>query len=301
MEEKAPGGNGGAAAPELSVIVPVYSRDAYLSEMLEKLFLDGLRRSCPAGTELVLVDDCSPLGESTAALAQAAGAWARVKLHRNPENLGYLRSVNKGLELASGRRLLLCNSDTRLTPGALARMTAALDADPRLGIAGPVTNGAFSAKMQTAPALPARLASFSAEELGRFDAYGAELAARPLPPAEAGWLLGFCMLMRRELPAEVGLFDEGFGFGYLEELDYCIRARRAGWKLAVVPDAFVFHGGLRRTLQFAGDQAGSQTGRSFPFRTFYRIIKGLFYLARKYGWHAIGVPQDAAGAAARGF
>jgi GT2 family glycosyltransferase len=288
-------------APALSVIVPVYSRDAYLTEMLEKLFLDGLRRSCSVRPELVIVDDASPLAAETAALARAAESWADVVYFRNPENLGYVRSANKGLSLASGRRLLLCNSDTRLNPGALSRLMAALDSDPRLGLAGPVSNGAFNSSMQLAAGLPPPLRSFSGTELGRFDAFGAELGALALPCAEAGWLMGFCTLLRREALEATGPLDEGFGFGYMEEVDYAIRARRAGWKLAVVPDAFVFHGGLRAGLQFAGPNAGSQTGRAFPARTLFRIIRGLFHLVRKHGWNAVGIPQDAAGAAARGF
>lgn len=293
--------NAANGAATLSVIVPVYSRDAYLSEMLEKLFLPGIRANCPAGTELVIVDDCSPLKAETTALAATAGQWADVKFLRNTENLGYLRSVNAGLNLATGRRLLLCNSDTRLAPGALGRLAAALDSEPRLGIAGPVSNGAYNSVMQAAHGLPEPLVSFAPEELARFDAYGAALSARALPHAEAGWLLGFCTLMKREVLSDIGLFDEGFGFGYLEELDYAIRARRAGWKLAVAPDAFVFHGGLRKGLQFAGANAGSQTGRSAPVKTFFRIMNGLSYLKKKYGKDVVGIPQDAEGASKKGF
>ncbi len=287
--------------PALSVVVPVHSRDGYLAGMFERLCLDGLRRNAGKRVELVIVDDASPLKAATAATADKAGSWADVVYHRNIENLGYLRSANKGLSLASGARILLCNSDTRLAPGALARLEAALDSDPRVGLAGPVSNGAFNSSLQLAPGIPAALRSFTDEELERFDDYGAALSRRGLPAAEAGWLMGFCTLLKREAYEELGPLDEGFGFGYLEEVDYAIRARRAGWKLAVAPDAFVFHGGLRSGPQPAGPNAGSQTGRAMPVRTFLHILRGLFRLVRKYGWSAVGIPQDAAGAAARGF
>lgn len=291
--------NGGK--PDLSVVVPVYSRDPYLAAMFSRLFLDGLRRNTGKRVELVIVDDASPLRSETEAAAREAGSWADIIYHRNPQNLGYLRSANKGLSLASGSRILLCNSDTRLAPGALARLEAALDADPRLGLAGPVSNGAYNSSLQLAPGLPAPLESFDEAELRRFDDYGLALSGRGQPPVEAGWLLGFCTLLRREVLQQAGLLDEIFGFGYLEEVDYAIRARRAGWKLAVVPGAFVFHGGLRRSLQFAGANAGSQTGRAAPLRTLLRVLNGLYRLVRKHGWGAAGLPQDAAGAAARGF
>ena len=285
----------------LSVIVPVYSRDSYLAEMLDRLFLSGLRLNAGRRVELIIIDDASPLEAETAASAREAGRWADVVYHRNTKNLGYVRSVNKGFSLATGSRLLLCNSDTRLAPGALARLEAALDSDPGFGLVGPVSNGGFSSALQQAVNLPPPLGSFADEELGRFDAFGLALSGRGLPLVEAGWLLGFCTLLRREVFEELGPLDEGFGFGYLEEVDYAIRARKTGWKLAVVPDAFVFHGGLRKSMQPSGPNAGSQTARAMPLRTLFRVIRGLFRLVRKYGWNAVGLTQDVAVVAARGF
>ncbi|MDO8804339.1 MAG: glycosyltransferase family 2 protein [Elusimicrobiota bacterium] len=285
----------------LSVIVPVFSCDAYLAEMLEKLFLSGLRLNAGRLLEIIIVDDASPLEKETAAQARKAGEWAKVSYCRNQKNLGYVRSVNRGLSMAGGELLLICNSDTRLSPGSLDAMCRALDLDPSVGIVGPVSNGAFNSAIQQAGGCPEPVRSFSAAELERFDAFGGRLAARGTLPFEAGWLLGFCTLMRREVYARLGPLDEGFGYGYLEEIDYAIRARLAGWKLAVAPDAFVFHGGLRRGLQPTGNNAGSQTARLFPVRTLLRLFRGGFYLARKHGWRSVGIPQDAAGAAARGF
>lgn len=285
---------------KLSVVVPVYSGDAYLAGMFRSLFLDGLRRNAGRRIELVIVDDASPLRAETERAAEEASAWADVVYHRNPGNLGYLASANKGLALSSGGYVLLCNSDTRLAPGALDRLLDALR-EPATGIAGPMTNGAFNSLEQLAGDTPAPLASFEEAELLRFDSYGAALAARGRPAAEAGWLIGFCMLLKREMLEDVGLFDESFGYGYLEELDYAIRARKAGWKLAVAPDAFVFHGGLRSSWSPAGPNSGSQTGRAFPVRTFFRISRGLWRIVRKYGWGAVGLPQDPAEMAKRGF
>lgn len=285
----------------LSVIVPVYSCDRYLLEMFERLFLDGLRRHGGPGLQLVVVDDASPLGAETEALVRGASAWAETVYIRNAANLGYVKSVNAGLSAASGELLLLCNSDTRITPGSIERLRAALDSGPRAGMAGPVSNGGFSSALQQHRGGPAPLTSFAPEELARFDAFGSALASAPAAPVEAGWLLGFCLLIRRAVYQEIGPFDEDFGFGYLEEMDYAIRARRAGWKLLAAPDSFVYHGGLRTSAQFAAPHAGSQTARLFPFKSFFRIMRGQRALIKKYGWKVVGVPQDAAGAAARGF
>jgi GT2 family glycosyltransferase len=285
--------------PSISVIIPVYSANRYLAEMLEKLCLAGLRDNAGRGLELVIVDDASPLEKETANAAENARAWAGVSYLRNPENLGYVRSVNRGLAAAGGETLMICNSDTRLAPGALDALAGALYSDEKAGIAGPVSNGAFSSSIQQAGGCPAPMSSFSPDELRRFDDFGRGLAESGAAPFEAGWLLGFCTLMRRDLFRAIGPLDEGFGYGYLEEADYAFRARRAGWKLLVAPSAFVFHGGLRRGSPLPN--AGSQTARLFPLRTALRQLKGNFHMVRKYGWRSFGVSQDAEDVSARGF
>jgi len=289
------------ADEKISVIVPVYSCDAYLSELFGRLFLEGLRLNAGRRLELVIVDDASPLAAETAAQAKGAEAWADVIYLRNERNLGYVRSVNRGLARATGGLLLVCNSDTRLAPGSLGALCGALRADARAGLAGPVSNGAFDSTIQQAAGCPAPIVSLEPAELARFDVFGGELAARGAAPFEAGWLLGYCTLIRREVYEELGPLDEGFGYGYLEEIDYALRARAAGWRLYAAPAAFVFHGGLRRGFQPTGHNAGSQTARLFPVRTMLRLLRGLVYMARKHGLRSVGIPQDAAGVAARGF
>ena len=289
--DKTPSSTGISGRPSVSVIIPIYSGDSYLSEMLGKLCLSGLRRNSGKRIELVIVDDKSPLEAETAALVRAAAEWADVVYHRNPVNMGYIRSANKGMVLASGSRFLLCNSDTRLAPGALARLEAAMDADPGVGLAGPVTNGGYNTPLQQVGEPPAPLVSFSDSELLRIDDFGRSMSARGLKPVKARWLISFCTLIRREVFETVGPLDEGFKYGYMEELDYGIRARRAGWKLAAVPDAFVFHGGLRKGWTISPN-GSCQTGGSSRVRTFLRLMRSALYLIRKYGLQSITATQD---------
>lgn len=286
---------GGSGRPSVSVIIPVYSGDSYLFEMLDKLCLSGLRRNAGKRIELVIVDDRSPLEAETAALVRAASEWADVVYHRNPVNLGYIRSANKGMALASGSRFLLCNSDTRIAPGALARLEAALDADPGVGLAGPVTNGGYNTPLQQLGELPAPLESFSDGELFRIDDFGRSLAGRGLRPVAAHWLISCCTLIRREVFETVGPLDEGFKYGYMEDLDYGIRAARSGWKLAAVPDAFVFHGGLRKGWTITPN-GSCQTSGSSKLRTLFQVMRSVLYMARKYGLKAISLPQGFTGA-----
>lgn len=137
---------------------------------------------------------------------------------------------------------LLLNSDTVVTEGWLDRLIACAEAEPRAGIVGPLSN---TASYQSIPRvsqdgdwaenpLPENLT------LDELAALVAEDSARLRPAMPI--LNGFCLLIARELREALGPFDEAaFGAGYGEENDYCIRARDAGWRLALADDAFVWH------------------------------------------------------------
>lgn len=273
--------------PELSVVVPVFSADEYLADMFDALFLDGLRGNAEGfDLELVVVDDASPLEERTRASVRAASAWARVKHLRNETNRGFIFSCNRGLKAAGADEIVLCNSDTRLVPGALRRLVDAARGREDVGMLGPVTNGAFGAKAQLAAGLEG-LRDFSRRELDRVDAFGTALAREPRLE-DVRWLLRFCVLIKRRVLETVGEMDERFGFGYQEEVDYGIRARRAGWRLCVEPGTFVFHGGVRSSL-LAGD--GSQTSRARPLRVLWEILVNSARLWRCYGRAELTLPQ----------
>ena len=69
-------------------------------------------------------------------------------------------------------------------------------------------------------------------------------------------LIGFCLLIRREVIDAIGLLDERFGIGCFEDDDYCLRAIKAGWRAVIAQDAFVHHFGGRTFVGNAIDHAG---------------------------------------------
>jgi GT2 family glycosyltransferase/glycosyltransferase involved in cell wall biosynthesis len=189
---------------------------------------------------LVLVDDGS--GPETQALLEGFAQRHGATLIRHDVAQGYTRAANAGLRRTEAPWVVLLNSDTIVTDGWLDRMVEQAAADPRIGILGPLSN---TASWQSVPAvqeggdwaenpLPKGV---DVAEMGRLVARAAARQALPLP-----FLNGFCLLLRRRLIEEIGLFDEEiFGAGYGEENDYCVRARKAGWSLAVADDVFVYH------------------------------------------------------------
>ena len=111
-----------------------------------------------------------------------------------------------------------------------------------LGLVGPLTNSASG--YQEIPVTYSNLACLDGFAWEHAKAHAGQVQ-------EVDRLIGFCLLIRREVIDEVGLFDERFGIGNYEDDDYCRRARQAGWRLAVAREAFIHHFG-HRTFDAAG-------------------------------------------------
>ncbi len=208
---------------------------------------------------IVLVDDGSdaPTRDFLSEFAETFGAT--LVRHESPK--GYTFAANAGMRACAEPFLVLLNSDTEVSEGWLDRLMDHLRRDPSAGMIGPLSN---TASWQSVPSLfeegdwaQNQLPSgVSVDEMARLVALKA-----PRIGVSLGFLNGFCILIRRRLLDEVGMFDEQtFGAGYGEENDLCIRARRKGWRLLVADDAYVFHhqsrsyGDRRRELTARADQ-----------------------------------------------
>ena len=184
--------------------------------------------------ELVLVDN----GSAPDVAQQAAELQARhgnVVYVRNPENEGFSFGVNQGLAAAHGEFLVLLNNDVVVTPGWLAKQLALLEVDSRMALVGPTTN-ATSGPQLVGTAIYGGLSElvpfsqqWSLEHAGEF--------------AFVERLVGLCMVMRRDLIAEIGGFDTAFGYGNCEDDDFCLRVLRAGHQIAIAYDVFIHHHG----------------------------------------------------------
>jgi GT2 family glycosyltransferase len=202
--------------------------------------LNSLLENTEGPYTIVLVDDGSE--EETASFLRFFAQANDARLIRNEKALGYTRAANIGMSAREGEFVVLLNSDTIVTPGWLDRLIACANSGPRIGVVGPLSN---TASWQSIPEIeqggdwaPNPIPpGYSVEDVGRLVArYSAQLY--PWMP----FLNGFCLLIRRELLDEIGGFDEEhFGQGYGEEDDFVLRARKAGWCLALADDAYVYH------------------------------------------------------------
>lgn len=153
-------------------------------------------------------------------------------------NLGFARGCNAGLRVAlrmGADYLMLLNNDVALHPDAIAELVATLEADPGMGAAGPLIYYASE---------PQRV-WFGGGEVqmgGRVGAeHGEDTDARPGdPPRGSGWLPGTAIMARREAVLRAGPLDPAY-FLYWEDVDWCMRLRRAGYRLLLVPGAVLWH------------------------------------------------------------
>jgi len=222
--------------PPLSIVIPTHgTRDLVLR------CLESLAAAPVAGQEVIVVDDASRDGTAEA----VAQSHPEVTVLRNEEPLRFTRSANLGLARAGGEILLLLNSDTEVAPGGLAGLAGVFAGEPRLGIAGallhyPDGSPQWSGGREPSAAWFFALSSGLPALLARLPVYRRLKPLDAPAPAQVDWVTGAAMAFRRSVWEAVGPLDEGFRF-YAQDLDFCLRARRAGWEVAVRPELRVLH------------------------------------------------------------
>jgi GT2 family glycosyltransferase len=160
-----------------------------------------------------------------------------------PENTGFAAAVNLGASRTRADSILVLNADTVLEPGAVELLLDALEADPGLGGVQPRILQ-LDASGGGEEAVRVYSVGQSLTRDGRGFEEGAGLLQRPehLVASEPFGVCGAACLLRRELFAELGGYDESY-VSFCEDVDLNVRARIAGWRFAMVPEAVVGHVG----------------------------------------------------------
>lgn len=191
---------------------------------------------------LIVVNDGSDPATTTW-LRQSASRHSVIELIETDGPLGYTRAANRGLGVSRAPYVVLLNSDTIVPRLWVECLLDCMQTDGRLGIVGPLSNAA------SWQSIPERFADGGGWEINDLPAgYNVDeyselvhrISERAFPRVE--FLNGFCLLMRREVIKAIGyLDDDAFPQGYGEENDYCIRAREAGFELAIADHCYVYH------------------------------------------------------------
>lgn len=219
----------------LAVIIVHYRTPALLADCLASLRpeLD------PAHERIIVVDNASNDG-SLETLRQMPG----IELIASEANLGFAGANNLGVRAVKAKHYLLLNPDTVVRPGAIALLRRFLESHPEAAMVGPRLEypdgtpqlSAFGDPTPIGELIRGANIGVLTRLLKRWEVYG-EIADRPMA---VDWVAGACLLIRAEVFAAVGLLDDGY-FMYYEEVDFCRRARRAGYPCWYLPTAHVVH------------------------------------------------------------
>lgn len=241
--------------PRISVITVNYNGLA-----LTEALIASLRARIAEPPQIVVVDNGSERDEA----AQLRERYPDVTVLRSEENLGFAGGNNLGIAAATGAYLLFLNNDTEVGDDTLHHLCQTLDEDPSIGAVcpkirffAPPRNIQFAGYTPLTPVtLRNALIGFGCPDDGGFDT-----------PHETPYAHGAAMMVRREAVERAGRMPEEY-FLYYEELDWSVRIREAGYRIAYDPRCTVFH------------KESATTGQASPLRTYYLTRNRLLFARR---------------------
>jgi len=195
-----------------SIVIPVHNNLRWTAPLLGSL---SAAFESNKGPEVIVIDNGSTDGTQHFLMHHAS-----CRTIRNPTNLGFSRACNQGMRETSREFVVFLNNDVILGHRWLEPLLLQFE-DAGVGIvgaAGAVSNHECTGIGETR------------NPYTRFD-----------------YIPGWCMAIRREVIEKIGGFDERFGFGYFEDADFCLRAKKAGYRLRIAPHVEIQHAGAQTT------------------------------------------------------
>jgi GT2 family glycosyltransferase len=235
-------------AMDISVVVVAWNAQAYLDKCLASLADAPPRRSM----EVLVIDNAS--ADDTVAMVEAKYPW--VKLIKSQENLGFAKGNNVAIRQCTGRFVALVNPDAIVFPGCLDALVDFLEENPKVGNVGPRVFNPDMTQQSTCRRFPTLWNNFcmatrleSIFKGRRFFAGEHMFYFSHDRTLSVDVIVGCFSMIRREALNEVGLLDEGL-FMYGDDVDWCRRARNAGWDMVFYPGARAIHDRGKTTASY---------------------------------------------------
>jgi hypothetical protein len=226
----------------IDVVIVNFNSKSYLKKCVQSV----LASTVPV--EVFVVDNGSK-DQSLSILKNAMGCEPRLHLIENKENVGFASANNMALPMTQSDYILFLNPDCVIAPNTIESMMAVMDSHPEAGMAGCLlrnpdgTEQAGSRRFIPTPWRSMLRVLNLSKFLHNHPRFGIiNLAGQPMPdrpvPMEA--ISGAFMFVRRKSLEQVGPMDDGY-FLHCEDLDWCMRFRKGGWKILFVPQVEIIH------------------------------------------------------------
>ncbi len=227
---------------ELSIVIPSHNTDKLLSDCLKSVY-----QTKEISFEVIVVDNGSTDG-TIKEVVNLQSEYKNLELIENKANLGFAKAVNQGLRKATGEFLLLLNSDTKVAKETIPVMISFFKKHQAIGVAGCQLKNPDGTIQPSVGYLPNLLNVFFwmtfiddlpilRRILKSFHLQDKCFYSRE---REVGWITGAFFLTKREVLEKIGFFDEGM-FMYVEEVDWCYRTKKAGYKVMFTPVTSIVH------------------------------------------------------------
>ncbi|MFC1559535.1 glycosyltransferase family 2 protein [Candidatus Margulisiibacteriota bacterium] len=253
---------------DLSIIIANHNSKEYLDRCLSSV----VKTASDISHEIILVDNAS----SDGSVKLVREKYPQVKVIENGENLGFSKASNKGIRSAAGKYIMLLNNDVLIKERALKKLVDFLRENSDAGAVGPkLLNIDGTIQHQCRRDFPTPMnAFFYFSGLGRLFPKNKSLNAylrTYLDDEVVGAVDSLCgasMVVRKEAIKKIGLLDEDY-FMYGEDLDWCYRIKKAGWKIYYQPQAEIVH-------------YGGRTSRQNSYKNIYEFHKAMRLFYRKH-------------------
>ena len=211
---------------KVDVIIPIYNSLEWL-----KICVDAVIKNTNHSIlgKIYLMNDCKTK-EVVDYLKEIEYKWSNlIEVEQNKENLGFLKTCNKGMQKSKGDYVLLLNTDCIVSKNAIEKMANAMSKDKKIGLLCPIA----SVSANLSYPIPEGMNFMQMNELFEKSFSGKTF--------DACTVVGNCLMISRDNINKVGLFDEIFEKGYTEETDYQFKSMKKGMKAKVLIDTYVYH------------------------------------------------------------
>lgn len=249
----------------LSIIIVNYNTKDLLKDCLQSIF----KHIQNLDYEVIVIDNAS----SDGSVEMIKNDFLQVKLFQNQENLGFAKANNQGVKEARGSYILLLNSDTVLQEGDLSRVINYMDKNDSVGILGcRISNpdGSLQLSCYKFPAMKQLLShNLFFTKIWPNNRFFGDYRKWPHDKLkEVDFVIGAFFLVKRRVFDEIGLLDEDF-FLNVEETEFCLRAKKVGWRTVFYPNFQIIH-------------YGGQSKRRLEEKSLLSSFKGTELLIRKH-------------------